>query len=346
MKNLFKNLMKKTAVAALALCLLSTAAVAAESLLINGAGATFPYPLYSKWFAEYHKAHSDIQFNYQSIGSGGGIQQITAKTVDFGATDAPMSSGDMSATDAPLFHIPTTLGAVVVSYNAPISGELKLSGEVIANIYLGKITKWNDPAIAALNSGVTLPATDILVVYRSDGSGTTYVFTDYLTKVSGAWSGKIGTGKSVKWPVGIGAKGNEGVTGMIKQTPGALGYVELNYAIENKLPYASVSNKAGKFIKPTVATVSAAASDVSKIPADYRVSITDSAAAEAYPISSFTYLLVYIKQTDAAKGKALVDFLNWAMTEGQKISPSLNYSPLPEALVAKVQKTISEIKIK
>ncbi len=322
-----------------------TGRVLASPVLINGAGATFPYPIYSKWFSEYQKSHPNAEFNYQSIGSGGGIQQITAKTVDFGASDAPMSDDSLEKVYGTLLHIPTVLGAVVIAYNAPIGSELKLDGTVIADIFLGKIKKWNDEAIAKLNPAIKLPNQDIFVAYRSDGSGTSYVFTDYLSKVSSDWKKNVGTGKSVKWPVGLGAKGNEGVTGLIKQTPGTLGYVELNYAIGNNLAYASVVNKTGQLVKPSVASVSAAADGaLSTIPGDYRVSITNADGAESYPISSFTYLLIYKKQTDEIKGKALVDFLKWAMSDGQKIAPELYYAPLPASLISKINETIGEIK--
>ena len=343
MGTLIKNL-KKIGGLALVLGLLSPATWAAT--LINGAGATFPYPLYSKWFSQYQSVNSQVQFNYQSIGSGGGVQQITAKTVDFGASDAPMSDDDLEKVFGTVLHIPTVLGAVVVSYNAPVGNDLKLTGPVVADIFLGKITKWNDPRIAQLNPGVSLPGSDIMVVHRSDGSGTSYVFTDYLSKASSAWKSTVGTGKAVRWPVGIGSKGNEGVTASIKETPGSIGYVELNYAIANNLPYATLQNKAGNLIKPSMASVSAAAEGaLDKMPSDYRVSITESPAPGAYPISSFTYLLVYKKQSDVVKGKALVDFLNWAMHDGQKTAPALYYAPLPASLVQKVEGTISQIKV-
>ncbi len=318
---------------------------AAEAVDLNGAGATFPYPIYSKWFSEYNKMHPDVKINYQSIGSGGGVKQFTEKTVDFGASDAPMSDYELTLVKEPSVHIPTVLGAVVVSYNLPEAGtDLKLTGPVIADIFLGNITKWNDPKIAAVNSGKSLPDTPIVVAHRSDGSGTSYVFTDYLSKISHTWKGKVGTGKSVSWPAGLGGKGNEGVTGLIKQTPGSIGYIELGYALQNKLPYASVQNKAGNFVEPSIDSVSAAAAGV-KIPDDYRVSITDSDGKDAYPISSFTYLLIYKKQGDALKGKALVDFLKWEMNSGQKMAPGLFYSPLPESVASKVNQTISQITV-
>ncbi len=328
----------------MALLLMVISVTAQAQINLNGAGATFPYPLYSKWFYEYSKIKPDYKFNYQSIGSGGGIRQITAKTVDFGASDAPMADTEIAGLGAEILHIPTVLGSVVLSFNVPeISGEFKLTGDVVAEIFLGKITKWNDPKLAALNPGLVLPSKDILVVYRSDGSGTTYVFTDYLAKVSPAWATQVGREKSVKWPIGIGAKGNEGVSGMLKQTPYSIGYLEFGYAVQNKLNMAALKNKAGQFVKPSVESVTAAADAVQSMPADYRVSITDSSVATAYPISSLTYLLIYKKQTDANKGKALTEFLNWALNQGQNYAKGLYYSPLPEALRQKVLKTVSQI---
>ena len=330
-------------IAALAL-LFSANAVAGEALLINGAGATFPYPLYSKWFYEYQKLHPELKFNYQSIGSGGGIKQITEQTVDFGASDAPLSDYEMTNLKAPIVHIPTVLGGVVLAYNNPeIGGALKLSGSVIADIFMGTVKKWNDPKIAALNPVITLPNSAILVVHRSDGSGTTYVFTDYLTKVSRAWKMKVGTNKSVSWPVGLGAKGNEGVTGLVKEMPGSIGYIELGYAMQNKIPVASLQNKSGNFVAPSIESISAAAAGTS-MPADYRVSLTDPSGVQAYPISSFTYLLIYKNQADPMKGKALTDFLKWAIHDGQKMAAPLYYSPLPASVIGKLDKTILEIR--
>ncbi len=343
-----KRYLKKIVMGCGALLLAALPLKGSAAMSLNGAGATFPYPLYSKWFHEYNKINPSVEINYQSIGSGGGIKQITERTVDFGASDAPMSDYDLTNVKAPILHIPTVLGAVVLAYNVPqISGELKLNSAVIADIFLGNIKKWNDPKLVALNPDKTLPAGDIMVVHRSDGSGTSYVFTDYLSKVSRAWKMKAGTGKSVNWPAGLGAKGNEGVTGMVKQTPGSIGYIELGYAMENKIPFATIQNKAGNFVTPSVASVSAAATGV-KIPADYRVSLTDSDGKDAYPISSFTYLLVYQKQPDATKpesgkGKVLVDFLKWAMRDGQKMAPTLFYSPLPAEVVSRVEETIAQI---
>jgi phosphate transport system substrate-binding protein len=327
--------MKKLALAALLTLGFSTAA--ADPLLITGAGATFPFPLYSKWFSEYNKLYPDIRFNYQSIGSGGGIQQFTAGTVEFGATDAPMSDAELAKVPDAV-HIPTVLGAVVVTYNAPFTG-LKLTPAVLADIFLGKITKWNDPAIAKINPDIKLPDVAITVVRRSDGSGTTYVFTDYLTKISAEWKEKVGTGKSVSWPVGLGGKGNEGVTGLIKQTPGSIGYVELAYANQNKLPVTSLQNRDGNFVLPTLESTSAAAAGV-VLPPDFRVSVTDPSGKTAYPIASFTYLLVHKDAKDKAKGEALVKFLWWSANAGQALAIPLDYAPLPKAVVANVEKTI------
>jgi phosphate transport system substrate-binding protein len=313
---------------------------------LNGAGATFPYPIYSKWFSDYAR-ETGVRINYQSIGSGGGIRQLTEGTVDFGASDAPMSDAEMAKLKAPVLHLPTVLGAVVVTYNLPgVSAPLELSGPVLADIFLGKITKWNDSRIAALNSGVKLPASDILVVHRSDGSGTTYIYSDYLSAVSPAWKSGPGKGKELAWPTGLGAKGNEGVAGQVKQMPGAIGYVELAYAKQNGLAFASMQNAAGRFVVPTIESVTAAAAGVaSNLPAntDYRISIVNAPGADAYPISSFTYLLVYTNQRDAKKGKALIDFLNWYLTKGEQSAASLDYAPLPPSIVAQLQKRIGTI---
>lgn len=334
----------------LCLSLLSVSSVvraAPEPITIHGAGATFPYPLYSKWFFEYHKLNPSVQFNYQSIGSGGGIRQITSQTVDFGASDAPMEDADLQKTQEKILHIPTVLGAVVLSYNqAGLPNNLKLSGTVIADIFLGKITKWNDPALVKLNPGVALPNAALFVAHRSDGSGTTHVFSDYLSKVSPAWKAQVGTGKALSWPVGLGAKGNEGVTGIIQQTPGSIGYIELGYAMQNKLNVAAVQNSNNEFIAPSIAATSAAARGaLANMPADYRVSITNAAGAGAYPISAFTYLLVPEQQKHAAKGQEMVKFLRWAMSDGQKQAPSLHYAPLPAELIARIEKTIGSIKV-
>jgi phosphate transport system substrate-binding protein len=331
--------MKKIVAAAL---LAAATAASADALLINGAGATFPNPLYSKWFSEYNKKFPDIRFNYQSIGSGGGIQQFTAGTVDFGASDAPMNEGELAkAPDA--VHIPTVLGAVVLTYNAPFTG-LKLTPGLIADIFLGKVKTWNDPAVAKVNPGLQLPATAITVVRRSDGSGTTYVFTEYLAAISAEWKEKVGAGKSVSWPVGLGGKGNEGVTGLVKQTPGAIGYVELAYANQNKMPAAAVQNREGNFVTPSIEATSAAAAGVT-LPDDYRVSLVNAAGKDAWPIASFTYLLVHRDAKDQAKGDALVKFLWWAIHDGQALAAPLDYAPLPKAAVAKLEATIKSLKV-
>jgi phosphate transport system substrate-binding protein len=315
---------------------------------LTGAGATFPYPIYSKWFADY-AAKTGVKINYQSIGSGGGIRQLTEKTVDFGASDAPMSDAELAKLPAPVFHIPTVLGAVVVTYNLPdVTTPLKLSGDVLAAIFQGKITKWNAPQITALNSGVKLPSQDILVVHRSDGSGTTYIFSDYLAAVSPDWAKAPGRGKELQWPVGIGGKGNEGVAGQIKQTPGAIGYVELAYAVQNKLPSALIKNSTGAFIAPSVASVTAAAQGATaKFPpnTDYRVSIVDAPGDSTYPISSFTYLLVYKTQLNATKSKKLVDFLHWALSDGETEAAALDYAPLPPALATRLTARLDSITV-
>ena len=323
-------------------------AVSSAGADLTGAGATFPFPLYSKWFADY-AGKSGVKINYQSIGSGGGIRQLTEGTVDFGASDAPMSDDEMAKLKTPVFHIPTVLGAVVLTYNVPeITQPLNLTGDAVAQIFAGKITKWNDKAIAALNSGAKLPTTDILVVHRSDGSGTTYIFTDYLSTVNADWAKAPGKGKELQWPVGIGGKGNEGVAGQIKQTPGAIGYVELVYAKQNNLTIASIKNASGQFVQPSVESVTAAAEGASaKFPpnTDYRVSIVNAPGATAYPISSFTYLLINKTFTDAAKGKKLVDFLHWALTDGEKDAPGLDYAPLPQSLDIRLVARLDSIKV-
>jgi phosphate transport system substrate-binding protein len=329
---------------------LATAGLAAgqahAETLINGAGATFPYPLYSKWFSEYAKVDSSVKFNYQSIGSGGGIKQISAQTVDFGASDKFLSDEELKAAPGKLLHIPTVMGAVVVTYNLPgVPSGLKLNSEDVANIFLGKITMWNDPKIADDNPGVKLPAKPIIVVHRSDGSGTTSIFTDYLSGVNGEWSQKVGKGASVKWPVGLGGKGNEGVAGQIKTTPYSLGYVELAYAFENKLPYAFLKNKSGVFVEPSIhSTSAAAAAAIKHMPADYRISLVNQPGKDAYPIVGFTWLLVYEHQKDPLKGKKLVEFLNWSLHKGQKMAAPMLYAPLPESVLKMVEKTIKTIK--
>jgi len=316
----------------------------ADAVLINGAGATFPYPIYSKWFDEYSKVNPGVLFNYQSIGSGGGIKQITAKTVDFGASDGPMTMDQMTAAPGRIYHIPTVMGAVVVAYNLDgVEKGLKLSGDVLADIYLGKITQWNDPRITAQNVGVTLPNVGIVVVHRSDGSGTSYIFTDYLSKVSAEWKNKVGKATSVNWPIGLGGKGNEGVAGMLKQTPGGIGYVELAYAKENNLPYAFMKNHSGAYIEPTLESTSKAA-DGAAIPDDFRASVVDSPNPEAYPIASFTWLLIYKQMDDPVKGKAIVEFIKWAITDGQKFAADLDYAPLPANVVQMIQQKLEKVK--
>ncbi|ACM20354.1 phosphate ABC transporter, periplasmic phosphate-binding protein [Geotalea daltonii FRC-32] len=337
---------RKKLAAALLLALTATGGAASAETLINGAGATFPYPLYSKWFTEYAKVDPSVKFNYQSIGSGGGIKQITAQTVDFGASDKFLSDSDLKAAPGKLLHIPTVMGAVVVTYNIPgVAKGLKLSSEDVADIFLGKITKWNDPKISNDNPGVNLPNQPIIVVHRSDGSGTTSIFTDYLSSVSQEWSGKVGKGSSVKWPVGLGGKGNEGVAGQVKTTQYTIGYVELAYAVENKLPYASLKNKSGVFVEPTIKSTSAAAAGAAKsMPADYRVSLVNQPGKDSYPVVGFTWLLVYQDQKDKAKGKKLVEFLNWELKHGQKMAEKILYAPLPANVAKMVEKTIKTIK--
>jgi phosphate transport system substrate-binding protein len=325
------------------LAMLSAAPAWAQN--INAAGATFPYPIYSKWFDEYHKLHPNVQINYQSIGSGGGIRQLLDKTVDFGASDGPMTDEQLQQAGFKVLHFPTVLGAAVPSYNIPgVTGELKFTPEAIAGIFLGKVTKWNDPAIAGANPGVKLPADDIVVIHRSDGSGTTYIWTDYLSKVSSEWQTKVGKNTSVNWPVGLGGKGNEGVAGLLKQTPDSIGYVELIYAIQNSLPYGTVKNSSGEFIKASLAGVSAAAAGAAKsMPEDFRVSITNPPGKEAYPISSFTWLLIPAQIQDPAKKTAIKDFLTWMLTSGQQFCEPLAYAKLPKEVVAKEQKAIALI---
>jgi len=308
------------------------------SIQLQGAGATFPNPLYQKWLSDYGKLHTNIKIDYQSIGSGGGIKQIQAQTVDFGASDTPMKDEDLKAAPAEILHIPTVLGAVVITYNLEGAPTLHFSAEVIADIFLGKIKKWNDPRIVADNAGAKLPAADITVVHRSDGSGTSAVFTDYLSKISGEWKEKVGTGTSPSWPVGIGGKGNEGVTGQVKNTPNTVGYVELAYAVQNKLPVAQVKNAGGAFVEPSVDSVTAAAAaSANSVPDDLRVSITNAQGAQVYPISSFTYILIYKNQKDAKKGKALVDFLWWAIHDGESSAKELQYAPLPVEIVKRAE---------
>jgi len=322
--------------------LICTSAVSAQ-MTINGAGATFPYPIYSKWFDEYAKVDPSVRFNYQSIGSGGGQKQILAQTVDFGASDGPMSDDNLAKAPGKLLHIPTVAGADVAAYNLPGDPVLKLDPDAIAGVFLGQIKKWNDPKITALNPGIKLPDQDIVVVHRSDGSGTTYIWTDYLSKISSEWKQKVGTNTSVNWPTGLGGKGNEGVAGQIKQTPGALGYVELIYAVQNKMPYADVKNASGEFVKASLESITAAMA-TAQIPDDFRFSMTNAPGKDAYPIAGATWLLVYEQQEDPMKGKKLVEFLKWAMKDGEKMARDLQYAPLPENVQERVLKRVDEIK--
>ena len=331
-----------TGIAALAL----TGAALTAQTQINGAGATFPNPIYTKWFSEYNKLHRDVLINYQSVGSGAGIQQMIKKTVFFGATDGPMTTEQLQSAPGKILHFPTVLGAVVPVYNVPgVSQELKFSGDVLANIILGKVTKWNDAQIAKLNPGVNLPSTDITVVHRSDGSGTTYIWVDYLSKVSPEFKKTVGVATSVKWPAGVGGKGNEGVAGLVSQTPGSIGYVELIYALQTKIAYGTVQNMNGKFVKAsTDAVTAAAASAASKMPPDFRVSITNAPGDDVYPISSFTWLLLYQDAQDKKQAKTMVDFLKWALTDGQKFAPDLGYAPLPKPVIEMEMKALDQIK--
>jgi len=326
-------------------CVAMLASFAAAQTTINGAGATFPYPMYSKWFSEYHNAHSDIQFNYQSIGSGGGIRQVIAGTVDFGASDGPMTDEQLSQfKSGKLLHIPTVLGAVVPAYNIPgVTAELKFAPDVLADIFLGKITTWNDPRISKLNPGVNLPGKEIIVVHRSDGSGTTYIFTDYLSKVSSDWKNSVGKGTSVNWKVGMGGKGNEGVAGYIRNIQGSIGYIELIYALQNKINYGSVRNASGNFVKASLESTTAAAAGA-QMPADYRVSITNAPGKDAYPIASFTWLLIPQQSKDQNKGRILREFVEWMATGGQQMTHQLSYAPLPENVAQKILATAKTIK--
>jgi phosphate transport system substrate-binding protein len=324
---------------------MATFAAAQGQVLLNAAGATFPYPIYSKWFDLYHTSHGNVQINYQSIGSGGGIRQLLDKTVDFGASDGPMNDDQLKQASVPILHFPTVLGAAIPTYNVPgVQTDLNFTPEALSGIFLGKVTKWSDPAIASANPGVKLPGDDIVVVHRADGSGTSYIWTDYLSKVSPEWQSKVGKGTSVNWPVGLGGKGNEGVSAQIQQTPGSLGYVELIYAVQNKLPYGKVKNAAGVFVKADLASVSAAAAAASKtMPDDFRVSITNAEGKAAYPISSFTWLLIPSKFTDASKRDVVKDFLKWMMTDGQSYVEALSYAKLPKEVVTKEMKAIGQI---
>jgi phosphate transport system substrate-binding protein len=324
-------------------CLLAAQTGAQAQLLINGAGATFPYPIYSKWFDAYTQVDPSVRFNYQSIGSGGGQKQIIARTVDFGASDGPMSDENLAKAPGKILHIPTVAGAVVITYNLPDNPQLKLDGSTLVEIFLGNITKWNDKRITELNPGVNLPDLPLVVVHRSDGSGTSYIFTDYLSNISPIWADSVGKATSVKWPAGLGGKGNEGVAGQVKQLSGAVGYVELIYAKQNKMPYADVKNAAGNFITPSIESVTEALA-TAKIPDDFRFSMVNALGEKAYPISGTTWLLVYEQQKNANKGKKLVEFLNWALTKGETIAPSLDYAPLPDAVQQRVLERIKTIK--
>jgi len=331
---------------ALAATLLATASTA-QKIQINGAGATFPYPIYSKWFSEYNKLHPNVEINYQSIGSGGGIRQLSAQTVFFGATDGPMTNDQIYAAGFPVLHLPTVLGGVVPIYNVPeVSAEIRFPGKVLADIFLGKITRWNDPAIKNVNPGLNLPNAEITVVHRSDGSGTSYIWCDYLAKVSPDYKKTVGVATSVNWPVGVGAKGNEGVAGLVKQTPGSIGYVELIYAVQNKISYGSVQNAAGEFVRATTETVSnAAASAVQSMPKDFRVSITNAPGHDVYPISSFTWLLLNQNARDRERSRVMVEFAKWALTDGQKFAPELGYAPLPKEVVALEMQALSRLRV-
>ncbi|MGA2743293.1 MAG: phosphate ABC transporter substrate-binding protein PstS [Candidatus Sulfotelmatobacter sp.] len=333
--------MRKTV---LLVCVLLALPVMGQTTL-NGAGATFPNPMYSKWFSEYHKIHADVQVNYQPIGSGGGIRQVTEGTVDFGASDMPMTDKQLQDSKTKILNIPTVLGAVVPAYNIPgVTGEVKFTPEALAGIFLGKISKWNDKEITSVNPGVNFPDKGIIVVHRSDGSGTTFIWTDYLSKVSADWKSQVGSDTSVKWPLGMGGLHNEGVAANIRQLPGSIGYVELIYAVQNQIPYGSVRNSSGVFVKATLEGVTAAAASSPKMPADFRVSITNAPGKDAYPISSFTWLLIPAQSKDAAKGKILADFLNWMVTDGQKMTAALDYAPLPDNVVAKVKEAVKQVK--
>ena len=339
------RLVKTLAVLSVLLVVATIAVAQGGAILLNAAGATFPYPIYSKWFDQYHQLHPSIQINYQSIGSGGGIRQLLDKTVDFGASDGPMTDDQLKQASVPVLHFPTVLGADVPTYNIPgIQAELNFTSEALAGIFLGKVTKWNDPAITSANPGVKLPGDDIVVVHRSDGSGTTYIWTDYLSKVSKEWNDKVGKSTSVNWPVGLGGKGNEGVAGLLKETPDSLGYVELIYAIQNHIPYGRVKNAAGVFVKADLASVTAAAAGAAKeMPDDFRVSITNPEGKAAYPVASFTWLLIPSKFSDTTKRDTVKDFLKWMMTDGQQFCEPLAYAKLPKEVVTKEMKAIEKI---
>jgi phosphate transport system substrate-binding protein len=331
----------------IALAIFGSARFGLADLLINGAGATFPYPIYSKWFDVYAKENPGVKFNYQSIGSGGGIRMLSNRTVDIGASDAPLTDQQLSDAPGKILHFPSVMGAVVIAYNLPgFTGTLRLTGPLVADIFAGKVLKWDDDKIKELNPGVAIPSSDIVVCHRSDGSGTSYIFTDYLSKVSSSWASDPGKGTSVKWPAGLGGKGNEGVTALVQQTPGSIGYVELIYALNNHIPYAVIQNKAGNWVQASLEGVTAAASSsASNMPDDFRVSITDAPGPDAYPISSFTWLLAYQKQTNHEIGTQIVNFLHWAITDGQKYAPELKYAPLPAEVVQKEEKQIQQIQV-
>jgi phosphate transport system substrate-binding protein len=327
----------------LLVCVLLALPVVGQTTL-NGAGATFPNPMYSKWFSEYGKSHSGTQINYQPIGSGGGIRQVTAGTVDFGASDMPMTDKQLQDAKFKILNIPTVLGAVVPAYNIPgVSGEIKFTPDALAGIFLGKISKWNDKALASANPGINFPDANIIVVHRSDGSGTSFIWTDYLSKVSPEWKSQVGSDTSVKWPIGMGGKGNEGVAGLIRQLSGSIGYVELIYAVQNKIPYGAIRNSSGAFVKASLESVTAAAASAPKMPADFRVSITNAPGKDAYPISSFTWLLIPEQSKDSAKGKILSDFLSWMVTDGQQMTAALSYAPLPDNVASKVKDAIKQV---
>jgi phosphate transport system substrate-binding protein len=337
------RLIQRTLLFTLALAL-PVATQAYGQTTLNGAGASFPNPIYSKWFSEYNKLHPDVQINYQSLGSGAGIRQVISGTVDFGASDGPMTDEQLKEAKGKILHIPTVLGAVVPAYNVPgINGEVKFTPEALAGIFLGKIQKWNDPAIVQANPGVKFPDQAIVVIHRSDGSGTTYIFTDYLSKVSKEWEATVGKGASPKWPAGLGGKGNEGVAGQVRQLQGSIGYIELIYAIENKITYGSVKNSSGNFVKASLDGVTEAAASAKSMPADFRVSITDAPGKTAYPISSFTWLLIPEQSQDPKKGKIISDFLQWMVTDGQKMTSQLSYAPLPASVVEKVKMAIKQV---
>src|SRR6266446_1655246 len=337
----------RTFLATLTCAAVLVSGAAAQTMRINGAGATFPNPIYSKWFSEYNKLHPNVEINYQPIGSGGGVRQITNQTVFFGATDGPMTNDQQLAAPGKILHFPTVLGAVVPVYRIPnVNATLKFSGPALADVFLGKITKWNDPAIVKLNPGVSLPNTDITVVHRADGSGTTYIWADYLAKVSPEWKTKVGVGTSPNWPVGVGGKGNEGVAGLVTQTPGSIGYVELIFALQNKISYGQVQNMDGEFVNATVESVTlAAAAAAAKMPPDFRVSITNAPGKGVYPISSFTWLLLYENPKDKAQAKTILDFMKWALADGQKFAPDLGYAPLPASVVQLELSALAKIKV-